>query len=690
MCLKSKGELTYKALTVIKQHKNDMKIGLQNFQGVAEYTKIPLAPITLFYGPNSAGKSTIVDALHFLSSVLKEGDSDWQRPLKRHARRDRMTCLIKGKHKGRVDDVVFTIEDIFKLSTFNECLKKLRIDRYAITKVYDLFFGDENSFEYQIFFSQRKNEGNKKDDWYIRKSILILRNEPIIVFSDLGLTKKDSWDTGIECNKGEISLNVSHSAFKDSVDVFDGDIVKALDDLTKHGGVPFVQNTASPIENEEYINNANADLMSWRAVAIKDFTISHQIRIDEVNYAHASITAMQKRFLGAEFAVSPADNTLVSVSRDASLVLSLINLLIYFPASNVAKACNSGTVSPIRCLPNEFYDIDDASHTDDLPWDVQQWNFLAKVVYQKVLGQTKILSSGRIGKSREREGNILSAVNYMLSSLDMLGVGYTLVGNVTLALDASDVIINYSNCSRKLLKAKLQSEKSKVHLYLIEQSTGQSVEIADVGVGISQIIPVLAASYMLSSPLEGPIVHIQQPEIHLHPKLQAQLADVFILAVNNARKLFGDKDKMIARYQNSYLYDEEDPYVREKYKIASIKAFKAAMFGTHKYLMLESHSEHLLLRFLRRIRETYHTYVLPCNYIPADGISNAVFPARTQRTACLFAEDVVVIYVKKDENNLTTFKHLRLAEDGEFIDRWPDGFFTERDKELFDEGFSPL
>ena len=160
--------------------------------------------------------------------------------------------------------------------------------------------------------------------------------------------------------------------------------------------------------------------------------------------------------------------------------------------------------------------------------------------------------------------------------------------------------------------------------------------------------------------------------------------------MHNAANKFGSKDKIIARYPNAFLRDEVDPDVQVKYKVASVKAFAEAVFGPQKYLILESHSEHLLLRFLRRIRETYHTYVLPCNYPPADEFKKVLFPARTQRAACLFADEVVVIYVKKNEDNLTTFKHLRLAEDGEFIDRWPDGFFTERDKELFDEGFSPL
>ena len=49
-------------------------IGLQNFQGIRGYTKIPLAPITLLYGQNSAGKSSIHDVFHFIKVLLDEWD----------------------------------------------------------------------------------------------------------------------------------------------------------------------------------------------------------------------------------------------------------------------------------------------------------------------------------------------------------------------------------------------------------------------------------------------------------------------------------------------------------------------------------------------------------------------------------------------------------------------------------------
>ena len=42
--------------------------------------------------------------------------------------------------------------------------------------------------------------------------------------------------------------------------------------------------------------------------------------------------------------------------------------------------------------------------------------------------------------------------------------------------------------------------------------------------GVSQILPVLVHAYASQRKL----IAIEQPEIHIHPKLQAELGDVFI------------------------------------------------------------------------------------------------------------------------------------------------------------------
>jgi predicted ATPase len=80
------------------------------------------------------------------------------------------------------------------------------------------------------------------------------------------------------------------------------------------------------------------------------------------------------------------------------------------------------------------------------------------------------------------------------------------------------------------------------------------VLITDVGFGVSQILPVLVLCYYVP---EHSTVLLEHPEIHLHPSAQSGLADVFIDVIRN-RNL---------------------------------------------QIIVESHSEHLLRRFQRRIAE---------------------------------------------------------------------------------------
>jgi hypothetical protein len=49
---------------------------LENFKGVAARQHIDFAPLTLLFGANSAGKSTIRQALLYLHELLESGDAD--------------------------------------------------------------------------------------------------------------------------------------------------------------------------------------------------------------------------------------------------------------------------------------------------------------------------------------------------------------------------------------------------------------------------------------------------------------------------------------------------------------------------------------------------------------------------------------------------------------------------------------
>lgn len=55
----------------------------------------------------------------------------------------------------------------------------------------------------------------------------------------------------------------------------------------------------------------------------------------------------------------------------------------------------------------------------------------------------------------------------------------------------------------------------------------QTVSMADVGFGVSQVLPVLVALLVAG---EGQTVYVEQPEIHLHPFAQMKLADIMLSA----------------------------------------------------------------------------------------------------------------------------------------------------------------
>ena len=140
--------------------------------------------------------------------------------------------------------------------------------------------------------------------------------------------------------------------------------------------------------------------------------------------------------------------------------------------------------------------------------------------------------------------------------------------------------------------------QSLKELVLVDVRKSTQVTHRDVGIGISQVLPVLVMAYGSKEKL----LAMEQPEIHLHPALQAELGDVFIESALGERK-------------NTFI--------------------------------LETHSEHLILRLLRRVRE-----------------------------GRLSPGDLSVLYVQPTESGSTVLE-VRVDEDGDFIDRWPGGFFEE-------------
>ncbi len=65
---------------------------------------------------------------------------------------------------------------------------------------------------------------------------------------------------------------------------------------------------------------------------------------------------------------------------------------------------------------------------------------------------------------------------------------------------------------------------SSARYELMIENDGQASNLKDVGVGVSQVIPVIVAA-LFAQP--GHIVIVEEPESHLHPLAQSQLAELF-------------------------------------------------------------------------------------------------------------------------------------------------------------------
>ncbi|QBJ63528.1 AAA family ATPase [Pseudoalteromonas sp. DL-6] len=127
----------------------------------------------------------------------------------------------------------------------------------------------------------------------------------------------------------------------------------------------------------------------------------------------------------------------------------------------------------------------------------------------------------------------------------------------------------------------------------------------DVGFGIGQVLPIIFEAVVS----DKNSICVEQPEIHLHPRLQAHLADLFIDSVESGKNQW----------------------------------------------IVETHSEALMLRIQRRIREKR-----------------------------ISKEMISVLYVDVGETGAQVTR-ISLDDDGDFTTAWPEGFFEERLNEIFGE-----
>lgn len=419
--------------------------GITNFKVFAERQHFELAPITLIYGPNSGGKSSIIQALLLL--------------------------------KQSVD------------ATINQGLN----DRVLIPKGLHVDLGQSKSIHHKHQFS---NEISLEVGFKV--SEVLAKRFPSPVFS-----QEDSVSTALHFEHKEtlrtklpVLTRVNYGAFSGGVQTLNVDLratkkVKKADsdelDLedaieTRRKSAHFVFSHLSSISSfNDFLKNTPKVRASEMQ---KDFFgIADMSSEESKNSIHVELRPTltgKTNFLPSHVRRYPESATLEVPSRTLFQIARIFNLQFE----------TMSYLGPLRSRPKRFYELS------------QQ--------YQGSVGSSgehSIEALKSDASDAQDEGEIVGFVNHWLSlfeipyKIEVSEIGDEVLGDLA------------------MLKLK-------------DDRTGISVAATDVGFGIGQLLPIIIEGALAARANKfggrSKTICIEQPEIHLHPKLQANIANFFV------------------------------------------------------------------------------------------------------------------------------------------------------------------
>ena len=530
---------------------------LENFKAFGKRSRIPFAPITLIFGENSAGKSTILQALYLLKQTLES--------------RETGALLLPRTENGIVD------LGSFQEMLFDHDLKRtlsIRVDTKLDRELAIEFSFKRSSLEEEVLLDQI-NIYDGKSAKCIAKFQLLSMTELTAFWRNLPLpsslksptpksptfakcvwltAEPEYWESEFEwCkeNRKEILSRIERRK---------SDLESLLDEKNKekNGGQQEDSDEQSQISEQML----RADLDSLYADFIffsSDFDLKTYISKRRGEDRNAFLGFLG--FLPSGILSNEADSSLITRSR---WLLDDPSYSRIFDPAQLAIAAG-------RTLEKTLEDLFPMSPFRRPP---KRWYIFTGTSPQHVGYQGDLLPDLLL-----RRPELVEETNEWLEKLNM---GHKLT------------VKSVGNDSGDLFEVRLIDTRRKEHI---------SVALPDVGFGVSQLLPFIVQSLVS----EGRIISIEQPEVHVHPKLQADIGDLLAAAIK-----------------------KENP----------------------NQFLVETHSEHLILRLQRLVRK------------------KEIKP-----------EDVSVIYVSRGSEGAKA-ERLRLDEAGDFIDDWPGGFFSERLREL--------
>ena len=512
---------------------------LENFKAFGERARIPFAPITLIFGENSAGKSTILQALYLLKQTLESQNTE--------------ALLLPRTENGIVDlgsfremlfdhDLERTLS--IQVGTIVESGEKIYVDSGRRIR---LPFG-KNRIDIEFSFkrpSLQKELLLHQIDIYVGGSA-----DRIASFQPCKSSTFVSTSLTVEC----VWLTKEPEYWKPEFERCKENKEEILSLLKKR------------LRDLEHPNNNSEGKRLKEAIELLSSDFDLETYISKRSEHEMKAIIDMTGFLPSGISAS-SPWLLIPQSNDFDVVT------LAWAASEAFKQTLKALfpISPFRKPPERWYTFRGTS--------------LRHVGYGGDLLPDLLF----------RRPKLLEETNEWLERLD---IGYELE------------VKTIDTDSRDLFEVRLIDTRRKERV---------SVALPDVGFGVSQLLPFIVQSLVAA----GRIISIEQPEVHVHPKLQADLGDLLAEAI-----------------KEPYHDHSQDP------------SADIILAPRQNQFIIETHSEHLILRLQRLVRK------------------KEIKP-----------EDVSVIYVSRGPEGAKALR-LHLDEDGDFIDEWPNGFFTERLREL--------
>jgi hypothetical protein len=556
---------------------------IQNFRAISDPVRIEFKPITLLFGPNSAGKSTVMEALLYAREIFVNHNPNpnqvtvFGEPLDLGGFRNMVhngdlslpitvAVEIDLEENALSGSPLFEPRVVHHVGLSQDCLDCLgRVQRVSLSV--SVCWDPILSVPYFASYSVELN-----DDFFCKLSD-IPPSERIQQYQNVDQDQFLRWYMNLKPHVLGTVLNTQHPIFAQEGSPKSPNLFHQLSNfmLEDASDWHWSGDPPGPKSSGMMYSRCTGALPDWEQTvsAGERKSLSEEKLKEQENpdgYDRYQLMAGFDDILGR------------CILRPGALVKKLLRSLRY--------------LGPLRARPPRVLEQDEPVATFGLYSGLGVWEELFTVTPEK-----------------EAE------INQWLEDGNRLDTGYKIIVKRFREFESSQI----SQLDAEAAADPTQTEElirkmpERARVVLRKSATGRELNPRDVGTGASQLIPVVIAALLSKDQM----VTIEQPELHIHPALQAKLADLFIARIQEGNNLF----------------------------------------------LLETHSEHLMLRLLRRIRETSE------DELPAD-----VHP--------LTPDQVGVIFMEPAEGAVRIYP-LRIDKTGEFTDRWPRGFFEEREEELF-------